>query len=242
MIKNPFARLLPVGSDAFDRWIGGTAMVLAPLLLTAGVLTRCGYGLLFDDQLAAYAEASTLLTWSYSLFALGVVALVPAVIALARRIGGGWGVWGGTLALLGLLARIFHAGADHMAFRFADAIGVPTTTEAVRESYGAFHVFATFSIAIMTGWIVLAIGAKRTGVLGWTQATGLALACALPLGVLKGATVFSLVAVLGLALALVPAGVRTWRTGPAPRPATAIRWTAVVLAATALATLLGQAG
>lgn len=238
-------KLLPVDHDAADRWVGGTAMVLAPFLLIAAVLTRFRYGLLFDDQLAAYGESSTLVTWSYALFALGVVALVPAVVTLARRVGAtrpGWAVWGGTLVVLGLLARVFHAGADHMAFRFADAIGVDTTTAAVRESYGAFHVFATFSIAIMTGWIVLAIGAKRAGVLGWTGTIGLALVSALPLGVLKGATVFSLVAVLGLAVALVPAGIATWRTGPAPRPATAVRWVAAVLVAIALATVIGQAG
>lgn len=244
-MTNPLARALPITEDAFDRWIAGTAMVLAPPVLLAAVLTRFDADLLFTAQLAAREESPGRFTLSYTLFALGLVLLVPAVLGLARRIGAawrGWAVWGGSLAVLGLLARLFHAGADHMAFQFADVLGPVAAGNAVAETYGAFHVFRSFSSAVMFGWIVLAIGAKLSGALGWTGSVALALMAGLPLGVLKGATVFSLAAVLGLAVALVPLGVKAWRAGPAPRPAVALRWVALVLGVAAAATVLGRLG
>jgi len=237
--------LFPVADDAFDRWIAGTAMILAPPVLIAAVLTRFDADLLYTAQLAAYDASPGRFTLSYGLFALGLVLLIPAVLGLTRRIAvtrRGWAVWGGTMVVVGLLARIFHAGADYMAFRFSDALGPQGAGDAIGLDYGAFHIFRTASVAIMAGWIVLAIGAKLSGTLGWTGAIALALMSGLPLGILKGATVFSLIAVLGLAVALVPLGVKALRTGPPPRPAVAIRWVVLVLGVTAAATVLGQFG
>lgn len=237
--------LLPITEDAFDRWIAGTAMVLAPPVLIAAVLTRFDADLLYTAQLAAYADSPARFAWSYGLFALGLVLLVPATLGLTRRIAAarkGWALWGGTLVVVGLLARVFHAGADYLAFRFTDALGAQAAGDAIGADYGAFHIFRTASVAIMAGWIVLAIGARLSGALGWTGAVGLALMAGLPLGILKGATVFSLVAVLGLGIALVPSGIKAWRSGPAPRPAVAARWIALVVGVTTAATILGQFG
>ncbi|MEV0651152.1 hypothetical protein AB0I28_38455 [Phytomonospora sp. NPDC050363] len=239
------ARAFPVAEDAFDRWIAGTAMVLAPPTLLAAVLTRFDAGLLFTAQLAAHAESPGRMTVSYTLFALGTVLLLPAVLGLARRIGAtrrGWALWGGALVVLGLFTRTFHAGADYLAFQFADVLGVQAAGDVVGDTYGAFHVFRSFSVAIMFGWIVLAIGARLSGALGWVGAVGLGLMSALPLGVLKGATVFSLVAVGGLAVALVPLGLKACRSGPAPRAGTVARWIGLIVGVSALATVLGQLG
>lgn len=89
--------------------------------------------------------------------------------------------------------------------------------KALADPYGAFHLFHTLSAAIFFGWIVLAIGAWRAGVLGIVGSVALASMSALPIGVLKGTGPMSIVSTLGLCLALVPLGVRVLKDGPAPR-------------------------
>ncbi|MFF1342809.1 hypothetical protein ACFVYT_33875 [Streptomyces sp. NPDC058290] len=103
--------------------------------------------------------------------------------------------------MLGLYARTFHAGVDHLAFRFADREGAAAATGFVDEAYGAFHVFSALNVAIMGGWFLLAAGAWRARVLGPLRAAALAATAALPLGVLKGTTPLSVVAAAGLCLA-----------------------------------------
>ncbi|TMR94480.1 hypothetical protein [Nonomuraea basaltis] len=210
------------------RWVEGTGLLLGPLLLLAGVLTRAGEDDFFPGQLAAYAAAPERMIFSYSLYAAGIVLLWPAVTALARRIGvthPGWARWGATLVVLGLFGRVFHAGVSHLAFRLVDALGLTAAQEAVAGTYGAFHVFKAVTICIMGGWIVLAVGAYRAKALGVARCVALALAAGLPLGVLKGSSdPISLVALAGLAVALVPLGVTVLKDGPAPR------WQAVALA------------
>jgi hypothetical protein len=215
------------------RWAEGTGLVLGPLLLLAAVLVRMGEDDFFPGQLAAYAAEPAKMTLSYSLFAAGVVLLSPAVAALARRIGAtypGWAAWGGTLVVLGLFGRVFHAGVSHLAFQMVDALGPAAAHQAVSSTYGAFHLFKATNVAIMGGWIVLAIGAYRArafggGVAGTARCVALALASGLPLGVLKGSTdPVSLVALAGMAVALVPLGITVLRDGPAPR------WWAIALA------------
>ena len=57
---------------------------------------------------------------AYGAVAAGNALLWPAVATLAHLISGTrprWATWGGTLAILGLFARTFHAGVDHLAFQ-----------------------------------------------------------------------------------------------------------------------------
>ncbi|MCK2213825.1 hypothetical protein MF672_008485 [Actinomadura sp. ATCC 31491] len=229
------------------RWVEGTGLVLGPLLLLAGVLVRAGADDFFPGQLAAYAAAPGRMALSYALYAAGAVLLWPAVTGLARLIAArrpGWAAWGGTLAVLGLFGRVFHAGVSHLAFQLVDVLGLPAAQRAVAASYGAFHVFKATDVCIMGGWVVLAIGAHLArafgpGPLGVARCVALGLAAALPLGVLKGSSdPVALVALAGLAAALVPLGVAVLRAGPAPR------WWAVALTAAfvPVAFALGLAG
>ncbi|MET8698389.1 hypothetical protein ABZW10_05885 [Kitasatospora sp. NPDC004723] len=243
------ARLLPVewsGDTPFPgRWAGGVAMVAAPLLLGAGVLLRLPFHFFFPEQLAARVEHPGLIAASYGSFAAGTVLLWPALAVLATRTGRhspGLALWGGIFAVLGLFARTFHAGVDHLAFQLAHRQGAEAATRFIGETYGAFHVFSALSLAIMGGWLLLAVGAWRAHVLGPVRAVALAATAALPLGVLKGTTPLSVVAVGGLCLALVPLGVTVLREGPAPRRASVLRWSAAVTATVILMTLIGQAG
>ncbi|MFI6644271.1 hypothetical protein [Streptomyces sp. NPDC050504] len=243
------ARPLPVdwsGDAPFPgRWVGGVSLVAGPLLLGTGVLLRLPFHFFFPEQLAARVEHPGLMAASYGTFAVGTVLLWPALVTLASRIGRrspGLALWGGVLAALGLFARTFHAGVDHLAFQLAERQGATAATRFVDETYGAFHVFSALNLAVMGGWLVLAVGAWRSRELDPVRALALAATAALPLGVLKGTTPLSVVAVAGLCLALVPLGVTVLRDGPAPRRATVLRWTATIVATVVLMTLIGQAG
>lgn len=201
------------------RWVEGVGLLLGPLFLLAGVLTRVDVGGdFFPYQLAAYAREPERMVVSYSLFAVGVVLLWPAATAVARLCGPGWGRWGLTLVVLGLFGRAFHLGVSHLAFQLVDVLGLARATKVVESTYGAFHVFKAVNVAIMGGWLVLAIGAFRAKALPIWRCVALALGLALPLGVLKGSSdPISFVAVAGLIVAMAPLGIRVLREGPAPR-------------------------
>ncbi|MFZ3499170.1 hypothetical protein ACODT5_39175 [Streptomyces sp. 5.8] len=240
------ARLLPMEWSGFPgRWAGGVSLVTGPLLLGTGVLLRLPFHFFFPEQLAARVEHPGLIAASYGAFAAGTVLLWPAVAALASRIGRrspGLALWGGIFAVLGLFARTFHAGVDHLAFQLADRQGAEAATRFVGETYGAFHIFSALNLAIMGGWLLLAVGAWRARILGPVRALALAAAAALPLGVLKGTTPLSVAAVAGLCLALVPLGITVLRDGRAPRRAVVLRWSTAITVTVALMTVIGQAG
>jgi hypothetical protein len=227
------------------RWVGGTSLVVGPLLVLAGVLLRVRFDFFFPAQLSAFEHHPVLMTASYSLVSAGWVLLWPGVVLLATDIGAHYrelAVWGGAFAVLGLFARTFHAGVDHASAQLVTARGAESATRLVSETYGAFHVFSTLNAAVMGGWVLLAVGAYRSRVLGPLRATALALASAMPLGVLKGTTALSVAAAAGLCAALVPFGVTAWRTGPAPRPAAGVGRLVLVAAVGTAMFLLGQAG
>ncbi|WP_157249165.1 hypothetical protein [Nonomuraea typhae] len=202
------------------RWIEGAGLVGGPSLLLAGGLLRSESDGFFPSQLAAFAQNPTLMTASYSVFAAGLVLLVPATLALTRRIGATHARlarWGGALVLAGLLARIFHHGVNHLAMQLVNVQGQAAALRAVSEQYSSFHLFQLFNVATFLGWIVLAVAAWRSQVLGVVGSVGLALMTSLPLGVLKGTGPMSIVAAAGLCAALLPLGVKVLRQGPAPR-------------------------
>ncbi|GAA1680138.1 hypothetical protein [Streptomyces yatensis] len=227
------------------RWTGGASLVLGPLLLLTGVLLRLRFDFFFPAQLSAYEHHPDLMTASYSFVSAGWVLLWPGVMLLAARIGERFrdlAVWGGALTVLGLFARAFHAGMDHLGFQLVAVQGAASATRTVSETYGAFHIFSTLNAAIMGGWLLLAIGAYRSRVLGPLRAAALALASAMPLGVLKGTTPLSVAAATGLCLALVPLGVAVLRDGPTPRAATVAGRLLVLVAVGTAMFLFGQAG
>jgi hypothetical protein len=201
------------------RWVGATAMVLGPVLLLVGVLLRWPFHYFFPQQLAAVAEHPGLMTAAHTAFVAGNVLLAPAVVGLAHRIGRSrpaLAAWGAALVLVGLFERMFHAGIDQAAHGLARRRGAEFATDLVGQSYQDLHLFSFLSFTILFGWLVLAFAAYRSGVLGPVRAVGLAAMCLLPLGVLKGTEVASVIAVVGLCVAFVPGGVRLALGGPRP--------------------------
>ncbi|MFI6510608.1 hypothetical protein ACIBCT_23635 [Streptosporangium sp. NPDC050855] len=225
-------------------WVGGIAMILGPLLMSAGVLLRVRYHHFFPQQLAAYDAEPRLMVAAYSLFVAGNVLMWPAVMTLARLIGAtrpGWAVWGGTLVMFGLFTRTFHGGIDHLAFQLVDLYGLEPATRTVAGSYAAWHVFRFPAVTIVTGWVVLAVGAYRSGVLGPVRSVALGAMWVLALGTLKGTEPQSLVALACLCVAFLPLGVRVLREGPGPT-GRILAWTALAVALTLVLVLFGPEG
>jgi hypothetical protein len=227
------------------RWIGGVSLILGPLLLLSGSLLRIQFHFFFPQQLQAFDEHPTLLFASYSLFLAGNLLLWPGILTLVQLIGKSqptWAVWGGIMVILGLFARTFHAGIDHLAFQLVDILQVKPATNVIAETYGTFHIVSSLSAFIMLGWIVLAIGAYRSGTLNLLASIALSLMAALMLGVLKGSSIVSVIAISGLCLAFIPLGIRILFAPPRPGIYSVTKWALFVIALVILLFYFGQLG
>ncbi len=217
-------------STAFPgSWVGGVSLILGPILILTGALLRIRFHFFAPQQLSAFEAHPNLITAAYSCFALGSVILSFGIISLAAFIAAWnrvWGIWGGTLAILGLFTRTFHAGIDHLAFQLVHVQSREMALQAVSDSYRAFHVFRNLNGAIMAGWIVLAIGAYRSGTLNLFRSIALGLMVMVPFGTLKG-TEIRAIGIIGLCVALMPLGIAMLRDGP-PLSRRAIFWIVVI--------------
>ncbi len=227
------------------RWVGGVALIAGPLIWLSGVVLKLPFHFFFPQQLAAYQQAPERMFAAYSCVLAGQILVALGVIAAANVIGRtrpALATWGGLLIVLGLFARTFHAGIDHLAFQLVTPLGLQPATALVGQTYGAAHVVAALSPAIMFGWPVLAFGGWRAGVLPWWRALALAGMLALMLGALKGSSWVSVACLAGLAVAFVPLGLALLADGPRPRPLVAAAWAVCVPALTVLAYLFGRLG
>lgn len=227
-------------------WLAAASMVLGPLAILAGVLVRTGVDFFFPDQLAAFADDPTRMRVAYGLFLAGNIALFPGVIHLAQQIGRQrplLALWGGTLVILGLFARTFHYGANQALFVAVDAYGVEQAVRLVGEVYSTREwVVASLNGAILSGWVVLAVGAFLAKVMHPVRCLGLLAMAALMIGILKGTDVVSIIAVSGLALAFVPQGVITLRTARRPERRSVIISLSVLAVVVPLLIIVGQLG
>ncbi|GAB3710858.1 hypothetical protein GCM10027592_47930 [Spirosoma flavus] len=225
--------------------MGGVAMILAPLLLVLSQLLLLQFEFFFPQQLKAFNRLPTQVTTAYNLFLAGNILLWPAIVTLVKLVGQrqpAWALWGGTLVMLGLFARTFHYGINHLAFQLVKVQNLQLATKAVADSYGAFHIISSLSAAIMFGWIILAIGTYRSGVLSLVGSIGLGLMSALMLGVLKGASFVSVLATASLCVALLPLGKSVLMSGPIPQVRTIASWVLLILGIGTLMYFFGQAG
>ncbi|AUI61807.1 hypothetical protein [Amycolatopsis sp. BJA-103] len=226
------------------RRVTAVSMVLGPVLLLTGTLLRSRFNFFFPDQLRAMSDHPALMTAAYTCFLAGNVLLWPAILALATKIGRtkpALAAWGGLFVLIGLFERTFHAGIDQAALGLAERRGAGFAESVVSESYQDLHLFSFLSFTIMFGWYVLAFAAYRAKVLGVVQSIGLATMGLLPLGVLKGTEIVSIIGTAGLCVALVPAGIRVLLESPKPSRKTVLLTaiTVPVLGALAFASTLG---
>ena len=239
-------RLAGLDSALFPgRWLGVASLILAPPLLLAGILLRIQFHFFFPQQLAAYYDHPRQITAAYSCFLAGNILLWPAVLCVANLIGTrrpGWAAWGGSFVIFGLFARTFHAGADYLAFQMVRIEGVDQATRAIASSYGAFHVVSALNALILLGWVVLAIGAFLSETMGLARCVGLGLMSSLMMGVLKGSSVTSVIAAIGLCVALVPLGFDLARTPSKPSARNLLLGIAAAIILVAALFYFGQLG
>ncbi|MER7366955.1 hypothetical protein [Nonomuraea wenchangensis] len=231
------------------RWVSAVSLIGGPSLIMAGTVLRSPFYYFVPYQLTAYTQHPALITAAYACFASGFVLLWPAVMTLAQRIAATnplWGIWGGCLVIVGLFTRTFQFGTDHLAFHLTDALGLQTMLTGIDGYYLAWrdtvwHPFRSMSGPAFFGWVVLAIGAYRSGALGLGRSIALGLMSALALGTLKGTEPQSFIAVGGLCIAFIPLGISLLRGGPPPTRRAMI-WVAVLLGVHVLLTGFGPRG
>ncbi|WP_394615071.1 hypothetical protein JNUCC0626_35365 [Lentzea sp. JNUCC 0626] len=223
-----------------NGWVRGAALIAGPVLLLVGTLLRSPFNFFFPDQINAVVEHPGLMRAAYTSFLAGNVVMWVAVAHLAYQTAQRsprWAAWGGLLVTVGLFGRTFHAGVDQAAFSAARHEGAQKATELVAQGYGDLHLFSYLNFAIMFGWFVLAFATYRGGVLGKVRATALATMGLLPLGVLKGTEVLSIVGTVGLCVALLPLGVQALKEQPRPTRKNVLVAVPVALGLGALAVL-----
>ena len=144
--------------------------------------------------------------------------------------------------MLGLFARTFHYGINHLAFQLVNILDLQKATDAIAITYGAFHIVSVLSAPLLFGWIILAIGTYLSGTMGMLRSICLATMSALMIGVLKGTSITSVVSTMGLCIAFVPLGVQVLRTGPKPSNKMILAWSVLIFVLITAFYFLGQAG
>jgi hypothetical protein len=233
-----FARPRATYANAWvpGRVIGGTALVLGPLLwLVALILRHLGHRLstftpeqsawlaqqefAAPAQLAAYAQHPDLVTAGYALFAGACVVLAFGVLTLTRIVATTSPVLA-HLAAIGivgsLFGRLYYSGVDLTAFRLVDPLGLETATTFVLDnyvdlSYGLWYIPVTASAGALVGGVLLALAAFRAGVLGLVRCVLLLAWAWTFLGVLKEADAGAIQGAIALGAVLVPIGIQVLR-------------------------------
>ncbi|GAA4924912.1 hypothetical protein HD597_011370 [Nonomuraea thailandensis] len=231
------------------RWVSAVSLIGGPLLIMTGTLLRSPFYYFVPQQLTAYTRHPALIMAAYTCFAAGFVLLWPAVMTLAQRICATsplWGLWGGCLVMVGLFTRTFQFGTDYLAFHLTDSFGLQTMLSGIDDYYQArlessWHPFKAMSGPAFLGWVVLAVGAYRSGALGLGRSVALGLMSALALGTLKGTEPQSFIAVGGLCVAFIPLGISLLRGGPPPTKR-AMFWIAALVLVHILMTAYGPKG
>ncbi|GGP53760.1 hypothetical protein [Saccharothrix coeruleofusca] len=218
------------------RVIGGTALVLGPLVWLTGLLLRhlaqrsatfsaeqvdwfARQPFAAASQLAVYLANPALTTAGYACFAAGAILLCPAVVTLAQIVAvhsPKLAFVAGTLVVVGLFSRLYWAGVDQTAFELVGRLGLDEATETVMDayvdiSYGPWRVPITAAFGLYIGTLVLAIGAYRSGVFGTGRLLLFLLSGTLWTGVLKESTFASVVTSAALCPVFVPLGIRVLR-------------------------------
>ncbi|HEX8869315.1 MAG TPA: hypothetical protein VF821_26880, partial [Lentzea sp.] len=150
------------------------------------------------EQLAAYARQPGLVTAGYALFFLASILLCATVIVFSREIGGRLAGVGGALMVASLFSRALRAGIDLTAFELVDRVGVEQATSFVMGSYvdlsyALWRIPVTASAGSIVGAVLLAVAGWRAGRLGVVPCALLLSFGWMWLGVLKEATLVSVV-------------------------------------------------
>jgi hypothetical protein len=169
-------------TDVRER-LGGTALIVAPLVILAGALAHPMETSDARRQLDIVAGGLNRWYVAHLLYIAGFVLLVPAVLSLGRRLrtqASRLELWGTGLAVLGLFSSAGIVAVEGFGgWQLAQA-GDRSTAAAVFErmthSAGIVVPFGILGVSLSAGLIVLAVGLGRTGSaapwMAWTLAAG----------------------------------------------------------------------
>ncbi|RRS01364.1 hypothetical protein [Glycomyces terrestris] len=227
-----------------DAWfpgplIGGLALVAGPALWCLGLLLRAlpaHSDLLAPERwaelrarpfaapmvLAMYEAGPDLVLTGFAVFMLGALVLAfayPALAHLAAAASPRLAWWGASLVVLGLFTRLYWAGVEQAAFVMTEQRGAEAAARFVLGaypdlSYGPWRIVVWSSALHYLGFVLLAVAAYRSRVLGLARGTALVWAGTMWGGVLKEAHLADVLAAAAACAALAPLGLRLLR-GPA---------------------------
>ena len=193
----------------------GVCMIAAPLLLTAGAALLVGiYEGSAGDQLGAFAAEEARATAAVNVAIAGVVLAAFAVAGVAASVARhrpGLGRAGGTLTIIGLFGPAFFLGIDHVGIQLADLADRAGAVLVFENAETTPNIVNLAGPALIVGLVLLAVGTAKTGVLPRPRSWALGTAAFAPIGLISGFVIISVVAWLGLAVALVPLGFRLLR-------------------------------
>jgi hypothetical protein len=220
------------------RLLAVTVLILGPLLWCVGLLLRtqavssAGFTpeevaqyasepFAVREQLATYAANPALIVAGYATFLIGAILLIPATAALAylaaRR--SPWlATAGGMLVVFGLVARVYFAGVEQVAFQLVDTQGLDAAATTVTStyvdiSYGPWRVPVTAAFGQYLGMPLLAIGLYRARIFGGGRTLILLWFATMWGGVLKAAGWWDVVAGSAFFIVLATLAVRLIRNG-----------------------------
>jgi hypothetical protein len=196
--------------------IAGVSMIAAPVLLLTGAALLLGiYVTDTGDQLTELADhrgrAMAAINFAVAgtiLAALAVAGLGAAICRQQPRLGR----VGGALTIVGLFGPAFFLGATFLSIDIADLADHTGATAAVEDATSTPNIVNLCGPALVAGFIVLAIGAARSGVLSRPRSWALGLTAIAPVGLISGVIVIAIAAWLCMAVALVPLGWRSLRS------------------------------
>ena len=178
------------------------------------------------EQLAAYAANPALTVAGYATFLIGTILLIPAMAILAY-LAAQRSPWlataGGALVVFGLVARVYFAGVEQVAFQLVDAQGLDAAATMVLStyvdiSYGPWRVPVTAVFGQYLGMPLLAAGLYRAKIFGGVRTLILLWFATMWGGVLKAAGWWDVVAASALLIVFAALAVQLIRYGkPKPR-------------------------
>lgn len=189
--------------------VAGFAMILGPVLLLAGAILLIPFeAATLAERQDAYRTETTRAMLGLEFFVAGwflslinVTALAGLVSRRSPRLGRIAGTW----ALLGVTVSLFFGGIatyEIAQSRITD-LEVVTMLEAGAEPPLVILLGAS---GIVFGWILLAVGTFRTGILPAPRALAFGLTGLLPLTVLGGYPITMPIPFVGMCIGLVPLG------------------------------------
>lgn len=192
--------------------VTAVCMIAAPILDIIGSLLAVGiYSANGPRFVAGLVSHPTRFAVAINLQLAGMMLLIFAIIGIAGMVtpkSPKLGKTGGFLVILGLCGPLFFEG---IYWGGSQLLG-SSQRVAAAHMYDASQIVPSVIMnvsgpALIAGFIVLAVGCARAGVLSKPFAYALGITCIVPAGFISGFIVISSVGFLAAAIALVPLGI-----------------------------------